>query len=98
MLKKILKSLGFLKKVPRQDKPVGVVTHYYGKAGVAIIKFNQDLPIGKNVTFQGATTDFSQDVKSMELDHQSITLAPKGKEVGVNVKEKVREGDEAYLN
>lgn len=98
MLKNLLKKLGFFKKVPRTDKPVGEVTHYYGNLGVAIVRFDQDVAVGKNVTFQGATTDFSQDVDSMELDHKSVNTAPRGKEVGIKVKNKVREGDKLYLN
>jgi len=98
MLKKLLKALGFSKKVSRTDKPVGEVTHYYGNLGVAIVRFSQDMPAGKNVTFQGATTDFSQDLSSMELDHKSVSLAPRGREAGLKVKEKVREGDKVYLN
>jgi len=98
MLKKLLKALGFSKKVPRTDKPIGEVTHYYGHLGVAIVKFNQDMQAGKNVTFQGVTTDFSQDLNSIQLDHKPADKAPKGKEVGIKVKDKVREGDSVYLN
>lgn len=98
MLKKLLKALGLSKKVPRQDKPVGEVTHFYSNISVAIVKFNQDVAVGKNVTFQGATTDFSQNVDSMELDHKPVTVAPAGKEIGIKVKGKVREGDKVYLN
>ncbi|NCN52965.1 hypothetical protein GW950_00700 [Candidatus Wolfebacteria bacterium] len=82
----------------RTDSPIGEVTHYYGKLGVAIVKFNKDVSTGKNITFQGATTDFSQDVSEMELDHKKVNFAPKGKEVGMKVKKKVREGDKVYLN
>ena len=98
MLKKLLRALGLSKKVARTDKPVGEVTHYYGGLGVAIVKFHQDMPEGKNVTFQGVTTDFSQDLSSMELDHKKVSLAPMGREVGLKVKDKVREGDKVYLN
>lgn len=98
MLKKLLRALGLSKKVPRTDKPVGEVTHYYSNLGVAIVKFHQDMPAGGNVSFQGATTDFSQDLSSMELDHKSVSMAPRGKEVGLKVKDKVREGDKVYLN
>ena len=98
MLKKLLRALGFSKKVNRTDKPVGEVTHYYGGLGVAIVKFNQDMPAGKNVTFQGMTSDFSQDLSSMEVDHKSAQVAPRGREVGIKVKDKVREGDKVYLN
>ncbi|OGY64122.1 MAG: hypothetical protein A3I89_04020 [Candidatus Harrisonbacteria bacterium RIFCSPLOWO2_02_FULL_41_11] len=98
MLKKLLKALGFSKKVSRQDKPIGEVTHYYGNLKVAIVRFSQEVPAGKNVTFQGVTSDFSQDLSSMEFDHKPVVSAPAGKEVGIKVKEKVREGDKVYLN
>ena len=62
------------------------------------MRFNRDMAAGKNVTFQGATTDFSQNVDSMELDHKSVSSVPKGKEVGIKVSKKVREGDNVYLN
>lgn len=98
MLKKLLKALGLSKKTIRTDKSVGEVTHYYGNLGVAIVKFNQDMPLGKNVTFLGSTTDFSQNLESMELDRKPVNMAPKGKEIGVKVKDKAREGDKVYLN
>lgn len=98
MLKKILQALGLSKKSVRTDKPVGEVTHYYGGLGVAIVRFNQEVSDGANVSFLGATTDFSQTLKSMELDRKPILKAPKGKEIGIKVSKKVREGDGVYLN
>src|SRR3989344_9183224 len=98
MLKKLLRALGLSKKAPRTDKPVGEVTHYYGNLGVAIVKFNQDMPVGKNLTFQGATTDFSQDVSEMQMNHKPVQTAFRGQEVGIKIKGKSREGDKVYLN
>lgn len=98
MLKKILQALGLSKKSARTDKPIGEVTHFYGGLGVAIVKFLQDVSVGTNVTFQGATTDFSQNLESMELDRKSVSKAAKGKEIGLKVKKKVREGDRIFLN
>lgn len=98
MLKKILQALGLSKKSARTDKPIGEVTHFYGGLGVAIVKFSQEVSDGANVTFQGATTDFSQSLESMELDRKPIMKAPKGKEVGIKVRKKVRDGDRVYLN
>lgn len=98
MLKKILRSLGLSKKTVRQDKPVGEITHYYGDIKVAIVKFDQDVKAGSKLTFVGATTDFSETADSMQYDHKPIQVAPRGKEVGIKVKEKVREGDKVYLD
>lgn len=77
-------------------KPIGVVTHYYGGIGVAIVKFGKAVKAGTMAHFKGATTDFKEALSSMQYDHKPIDSAPKGKEVGVKVKEKVREGDEVF--
>ncbi|MDD5431166.1 MAG: hypothetical protein PHP03_03005 [Candidatus Pacebacteria bacterium] len=98
MLKKILKALGFSKKTVRADKPAGVVTHYYGGLEVAIVKFNKPVNVGQKISIIGATTDFSQEVKSMQYDHKDIPTAKSGQEVGIKVKDKVREGDDVYLD
>ena len=76
----------------KEPKPIGEVTHFYGKIGVAIVKFNKAVPVGTKLAFKGANTDFEEVVKSMQYDHKDIVEAPKGKEVGIKVKEKVHEG------
>jgi putative protease len=81
----------------KEEKPIGVVTHYYGGIGVAIVKFNKAVKKGVKVCFSGATTDFDQVIESMQYDHKDVETAKKGQEVGIKVSEKVREGDEVYL-
>ncbi len=78
------------------EKPIGAVTHFYGGLSVAIVKFSKAVARGQSVRFKGATTDFTQELSSMQFDHREIEKAAKGKEVGVKVKEKVREGDEVF--
>jgi len=79
-----------------QGKPIGKITHYYGGIKVAIVKFKKPVKLGEKLSFCGATTDFDQVIKSMQYDHKDIKVAPKGKEVGIKVAKKVREGDEIY--
>ncbi len=79
-----------------EEKLIGEVTHYYGKLGVAIVKFKRDVGVGETVHFKGASTDFSQKIDSLQYDHKAIDTAKKGEEVGVKVKDKVREGDEVF--
>ena len=83
-------------KAVETRKPVGVVTHFYKKIGVAIVKFNKTVPAGTKVAFKGATTDFEETIGSMQYDHKPIEEAPKGKQVGIKVDEAVREGDLVY--
>jgi translation initiation factor IF-2 len=49
------------------------------------------------VRFQGATTNFEQEITSMQYEHENIESAKKGQEIGVKTNEKVREGDDVYL-
>ena len=84
-------------KKPKAPKHAGIVTHFYGEISVAIIKFNKKVPVGVRLAFKGATTDFEDIVKSMQFDHKPIEVAPKGKEVGIKVKKRVREGDKVHI-
>ena len=44
----------------------------------------------------GQETDFEQEVKSMQIEHEEVKAAKKGDSVGMNVKEKVHEGYKVY--
>jgi putative protease len=77
-------------------KPIGRVTHFYGGIKVAVVKFSKATKKGATVRFRGATTDFKQKLASMQYDHKTVASAPKGKEVGIKVSKRVREGDKVY--
>ncbi len=79
-----------------KEKVIGEVTHYYGKLGVVIVKFNQSFSVGDKIRFKGAHTDFVQEVKSIQYDHKDIDKAKKGQEVGIKVGEKVHDSDKVY--
>lgn len=97
MKKKTVKKAAPKKKVPAKvQKPIGRVTHFYGGIKVAIVKFNTPVKAGVTVLIKGATTDFKQKIASMQFDHKVIATAPKGKEVGIKVGKRVREGDELF--
>src|SRR5271157_177482 len=83
-------------KTPKQGKPIGKITHFYGNISVAIVKFNQKVSAGTELHFKGATTDFKEMAKSMQYNHASIAVAPRGKQIGIKVKKRVREGDLVY--
>jgi len=73
-------------------KPVGKVTHYYGKSEVAIIELAAPLKVGDKIKFEGHGSDFEQTVDSMQIEHQDVEQAKKGDVIGVKVGNKVREG------
>jgi putative protease len=78
------------------EKKLGVVTHYFNHLGVGIVKTSSPLKVGDKVHVKGHTTDFKQSINEMQLNHKSIDEAKKGQEVGIKIKEHVREGDELY--
>ncbi len=80
-----------------EEKRIGVVTHYFGKLTVAIIKIEKEgLKVGDTVHIKGRTSDFIQEIESMELEHKAIQKAKVGESVGIKVSEHAREGDVVY--
>lgn len=77
-------------------KPIGEVTHYFSHLGVAIVRFAKPVAVGAVIRVHGATTDFTDVIRSLQYNHQDIPEAKKGQEVGIKVKDKVREGDKVY--
>lgn len=79
-----------------EEKEIGKITHYFSNLSVGIIKLTDTLKVGDTVHIKGNTTDFTQDIKSMQIEHENIQEAKEGDSVGVKVNEKVREGDAVY--
>jgi len=80
-----------------EEKLVGRITHYYSHLGVGIVDLTDgELKVGDVIHVKGKHTDFTQTVDSIQIEHQSVTRAEKGKVVGIKVKEKVREHDQVY--
>ena len=73
-------------------KPIGKITHYYDKIGVAIISLTDTLNVGDKIKLEGGKNEFEQEVTEMEVDHKKVSSAKAGDVVGLKVKEKTREG------
>lgn len=79
------------------EEKVGIVTHYFGKPGVAIIKATEaGLKVGDTIHIKGHTTDHTQTIEQMEVDHARVEGIPKGGEAGVKVSAKAHEHDAVY--
>lgn len=81
--------------VPKKERVtvIGVVTHYFPKVNAAVVKLKRPLSLGDQVVVKGKTTQFEQKIESMQIDHVALTRAKKGDEIGLQVKERVREHD-----
>ncbi len=75
------------------DYKVGVVDHYYDKLGVAIVDLTLELRVGDFIKVLGST-EFSQKVDSMQVEHEQVQQAQAGETVGIKVTKAVKAGDE----
>ena len=80
-----------------QETLIGRITHYYSHLSVGIIELTAgELKVGDTIHIKGKHTDFTQSVDSIQIEHQNVPHAEKGKVVGIKVKEKVREHDQVF--
>ena len=80
-----------------EEQPIGYVSHYFGKISVAALELYGTMRVGDWVQYYGNTTNFSQQITSMEIDRAPVEEAYEGQSVGVQVDFKVRVGDYVYL-
>jgi len=79
------------------EDQVGVVVNFYVKPSVAAIKVTGgSIRKGDLLKYKGHTTDFKEEVTSIEIENQPVEEAKSGDMVGVKVKERVREKDRIY--
>ncbi len=76
------------------DSKVGKVTHYYDKIGVAVVKLANVLSTGDKIKFTGHGNEFTQEVSSMQMEHENIQKAKKGQIIGMKVDQAVKRGDQ----
>ncbi len=80
-----------------ERKKVGEIFHFFGKISVAAIRLTDDsLAIGDTVQIQGPTTNLEQTVDTLQIEHANVSRADRGQEVGMKVRERVREKDFVY--
>lgn len=80
------------------ETKIGTVTHYYNDIHVAgVILTDGELHKGDTIHIQGHTSDFIQEVDSMEMDHKPINTARTGDDIGISVIGHAREHDSVYL-
>ena len=87
-----------VKKTPESMlEKLGEVTHYFPHVKAAAVMILKDsLKVGDSIYIKGHTTDFKEQVKSIQLDRASIAEGKKGQEIGLLVKSRVRIGDNVY--
>jgi Elongation factor Tu domain 2 len=78
---------------PQEDR-IGVVTHYYSHLSVATIRLESGtLHAGDVIHIRGHSTDFTQKVDSLEVNHAPATEVGPNDDFGLKVLEHAREHD-----
>lgn len=76
---------------------VGIITHYFGKIGVAVVKATDGpLAVGDTIHIKGHTTDHTQTVESMQIEHAPVQRIEIGQEAGLKVSCHAHEHDVVY--
>ena len=79
------------------EEKIGEVSHYFGKIGVAAVRITSgSLNVGDTIRIRGKSTDLEQTVDSIQIEHDSVESATVGDDIGIKVKEKVRDKDEVF--
>jgi len=63
---------------------------------VVIVDLLETLKVGDTIRIVGGEVDFTQEIESMEVNHEKIKSAKKGDSVGIKVAEKVKDGYQVY--
>ena len=80
--------------MPEQE--IGRVSHYFNKIDVAALELTGELTVGDTIHIKGHTSDFTEIVDSMQIEHDSVEKAGPGDSVGIKVKEHAHEHDIVY--
>ena len=73
---------------------IGTVVHYFDRPQVAVVKVTGgEIAVGDTLRFHGHTTEFSETVASMEVDHHHVERAATGAEVAIKVVGRARVHD-----
>jgi len=79
-----------------EEKPIGKVTHYFGRISAAVLDLTEPLKVGETIHIKGHTTDLTQKVESMQIEHKDIQEAKPGDQVAIKVTGRVHEHDVVY--
>ncbi len=75
---------------------VGKVTHYFDRIGVAVLALEEVIKVGETLHFHGHSTDFSQPVDSLQIEHKSVPEAKPGQDVALKTAQKVHPNDTVF--
>jgi putative protease len=78
------------------ENRVGKVTHYFDRISVAVLELTDKLRVGDMIHFLGHSTDFKQEISSLQIEHQNVDEGKPGQDVALKVSQKVHPNDAVF--
>jgi translation initiation factor IF-2 len=79
------------------EQLIGTVVHYFKGPSVAVVRMTEgELAVGDRLRFHGHTTEFTEQVTSMEVNHQKVQRARAGEEVAIQIVDRARPHDQVF--
>lgn len=79
------------------ETEIGKVVHYFDKIGVAVVAVTKGtLKVGDQIHIVGAGADFEQPVGSLQVEKEPVEELKVGKEGGLKVEQKAKEGAKVF--
>jgi hypothetical protein len=75
---------------------LGKIQNYYSHLKVMALTLEAPLAIGDTIRIKGHTTDLTEKVEALQVEHLSVQSAAPGESVAIPAADKVRAGDAVY--
>lgn len=75
---------------------LGQVEDYFAQVNVMALKLLAPVSVGDMIRIKGHTTDITQKVESMQIEHQPVQAASAGDSVGIRIADRARRTDVVY--
>ena len=79
-----------------EENRIGTVDHFFANISVSMIKLSDGLKVGDRIRIKGNTSDFTQDISSMQIDRVPAQEAKAGDLISIKIDQKVRKDDAVY--
>jgi putative protease len=75
---------------------IGQVTHYYDHVQAAVLALTDVIRVGDTIHILGHSTDFKQEVASLQIEHQPVNEAGPGQNVALKVVQRAHPHDSVF--
>ncbi len=75
---------------------IATVNHFFDHVSVAVLSLTETIRVGDTVHFLGHSTDFKQEVASLQIEHKDVDEAKPGDDVAMKVDQRVHSHDKVY--